>query len=143
MGGKLSLPFELTRRGEFQGAFGVKAMGTPEIVKSKEMPIPEKATNGVLVLDLAETKLPAGRHRVWLEGKLTGKYRDRPEAAESAAQASKAAEKAAADAATEQKRLIEVAGKAQDAEKESAAAAVAAAEVRLKRLEEEKAASAK
>ncbi len=98
-GGKLSVPLAVHRRFEYPAAFNLKPSGHPELDKAKELAIPEKATNVTWELNLAETKLPEGEHLVCLQGFITGKYRNNPQAAEAADRDAQAAAKAATDAA--------------------------------------------
>lgn len=97
-GGKLSVPLAVHRRFEYPAAFNLKPSGHPELDKAKELAIPEKATNVTWELNLAETKLPEGEHLVCLQGFITGKYRNNPQAAEAADRDAQAAAKAATDA---------------------------------------------
>lgn len=105
--GKLSLPVSVVRRGDFPGAFQVRLAGRAELDKGKEASIPEKATNATLELNLSEAKLPEGLHRVWLQGRITGKYRNQPEAVARAEEAFQAAERALAEAAEPDRKALE------------------------------------
>lgn len=106
-GGKLTVPLSIIRRFEYPAAFSLKPGGHPELDKAKELAIPEKATNAVWELNLAETKLPEGEHRVTLESFVSGKYRNNPEAAEVADRDAKAAAQAATEAADRLKKVNE------------------------------------
>ncbi len=121
-GTKLSVPMNVIRRGEFSAAFKVKPTGLSELDKAAEINIPEKATNVVLELNLAEPLLPPGTHTLWWQGILTGKLRVFPEAdiavtkaaeelkiAEAAVTAAAAPDKPAAE---ERKKAIEATRKA-------------------------------
>ena len=121
-GGKLSVPMRVIRRGDFSTAFNVKPTGLPELDKAKEISIPEKATNVVMELNLAETLLPPGTHTLWWQGNIAGKFRMFPEAdadvlkaieelktAEVALTAAAAPDKPAAE---ERKKVIEARRKA-------------------------------
>ena len=103
-GGKVSIPLAVARRFDYPAAFNLKPTGHGELDKAKEIAIPEKATQVAWELNLAEVKLPEGDHVVSLQGFITGKYRNNPQAAEAADRASQAAAKTAADAAEELKK---------------------------------------
>lgn len=124
-GGKLSVAFRLVRQGDFNGAFSLKPAGHPELEKAKELAVPEKATNASFELNLAETKLPPGRHTLWLHGTVAGKYRNQPEAIATTEAELKAAEQALAQAKEPDKA-------AAMARKQTAEAAKKAAEERAK-----------
>jgi hypothetical protein len=83
--GKLRIPLTIARAGEFQGAFKLKPFGHPTLDKAKETDVPEKATNVVVEVDLGEAQLPEGEHIVHLEGTVSGKYRNNPEATDETA----------------------------------------------------------
>jgi len=97
-GGKVAVAFRLVRHGDFNGTFNLKLAGHPELEKAKELAVPERATNATFELNLAETKLPPGRHTLWLQGTVAGKYRNQPEAVTAADAELKAAEQALAQA---------------------------------------------
>lgn len=124
-GGKVSVPLRIRRTGEFNGAFSLKPAGHPELDKAKELAVAEKSTNAVLELNLAETKLPAGRHTLWLQGTVAGKYRNQPEAVATADAELKAAEQALAQAKESDKAAAQ-------ARKQAAESAKKAAEERAK-----------
>jgi hypothetical protein len=119
-GATWKLPLHLERRGEFQGAFNVKAGGHAALDKAKEIPIPEKATNLVAELALGEARLPNGTHTLWLQGSLAGKYRQAPEAVAVAEAELKAAEQALASAKPEGKPAAEARKKEAEARKKAA-----------------------
>jgi hypothetical protein len=98
LGDKVSVAFRIARQGEFNGAFSLKPAGHPEFEKAEELAVPEKATNATFELNLAETKLPPGRHTLWLQGTVAGKYRNQPEAIAAADAELKAAEQVLAQA---------------------------------------------
>lgn len=124
-GGKVSVSFRIARNGDFNGAFSLKPAGHPELEKAKELAVPEKATNATFELNLAETKLPPGRHTLWLQGTVAGKYRNQPEAIAATDAELKAAEQALAQAKEPDKA-------AAMARKQTAEAAKKAAEERAK-----------
>lgn len=107
VGGKISLSFQIQRRGEFTAGFKLKAAGRSELEKAKELDVPEKATNATVELNLAETALPVGTHTIWWEGRAPGKYRNQPEAVDLAKGELKAAEDALAKVAAPEKPAAE------------------------------------
>lgn len=119
-GGKLVLPLRVIRRGEFTGAFNLKPAGHPELDKAKESTVPEKATNATVEINLAEAKLPEGIHTVWLQGSVSGKYRNNPEALAAAEAVLKEAEKAVAAASEKDKPPLEERRKAAESMKKAA-----------------------
>lgn len=119
-GAKISIPFAIRRSELFPAAFNLKPSGHPEVDKLKEITVAEKATNTVLELNLAETKLPPGRHTLWLQGLAAGKYRNNPEALALAESELKAATDAVASASTEAKAAAEERRKAAEAAKKAA-----------------------
>jgi len=118
--GRLALPFQVIRRGEFQGAFSLKPAGHPALDKAKEIAVAEKATNAVGELAIAELGLPAGTHTLWLQGTVSGRYRNNPEALAAAEAALKAAEQAVASASGDEKPKAEERRKAAEAARKSA-----------------------
>lgn len=73
--GKLSIPFNVIRRGEFTDAFKVKVYGVPALDSLKEIEIKEKGTNVTVELDLSQQKLSPGAYSFYLQGQTKGKYR--------------------------------------------------------------------
>jgi hypothetical protein len=118
--GKLAVPLRITRRGDFPAAFSLKPAGHPALDKAKEVAVAEKATNATFELNLAEAKLPVGTHTLWLQGSVTSKYRNNPEALAAAEAELKAADTALAVAATADKPKAEDRKKAAEAAKKSA-----------------------
>jgi hypothetical protein len=106
-GATWKLPLQIERRGEFHGAFKLKAVGHAALDKAQEISIPEKATNLVAELSLGEARLSTGTHTLWLQGSLTGKYRQAPEALVAAEAELKAAEQALSAAKPEGKAAAE------------------------------------
>jgi hypothetical protein len=106
-GATWKFPLQIERRGEFQGAFKLKAVGHAALDKAQEISISEKATNLVAELSLGEARIPTGTHTLWLQGSLTGKYRQAPEALVAAEAALKAAEQALSAAKPEGKAVAE------------------------------------
>jgi hypothetical protein len=74
--GKLAIPLNVTRRGDFDEAFKLKAYGVPALDSLKEIEIAQKGTNGTVELDLSQQKLSPGSHTFYLQGQTKGKYRD-------------------------------------------------------------------
>lgn len=101
------LPLQIERRGEFQGAFKLKAVGHAALDKVPEISIPEKATNLVAELSLGEARISTGTHTLWLQGSLVGKYRQAPEVLVAAEAELKAAEQALSAAKPEGKAAAE------------------------------------
>lgn len=119
-GGKLSVPVGITRRGDFPAAFKLKPVGHPSLDKAAEASIAEKATNGVVEINLAEAKLPEGIHTLWLQGTVAGKYRDNPEALAAAEVVLKDADKALASASVAEKPALEQRKKAAEETRKAA-----------------------
>ncbi len=105
--GKLAIPVRVRRNSDYNAAFNLKALGRPELDKSKDAPVAEKGTNATVELNLAELKLPEGTHWIWLQGQCAGKYRKLPEAAEAATLAAKEADKVATEAAAAAKKATD------------------------------------
>ena len=120
VGGVLNVPLRVQRRGDFGGAFNLKPAGRPELDKAKEGVVAEKATNAVVEIRLADSKLPVGSHTLWLQGTLTGKYRNQPEAVAAADAALKAATEALAAAKPAEKPAAEERKKAAEAAQKTA-----------------------
>lgn len=120
VGGKLSVPVGITRRGDFPAAFKLKPAGHPSLDKAAEANIAEKATNGVVEINLAEAKLPEGVHTLWLQGTVAGKYRDNPEALAAAEAGLKDADKALASASAAEKPALEQRKKAAEETRKAA-----------------------
>lgn len=102
-GTRVSLAWQIHRSPTFTSSFTLKPGGHPELEKLKELTLPDHATNATLELNLAELKLPAGEHLLWLHGLATGKYRNNPEALALAETDLKAATDAATTAVGDQK----------------------------------------
>jgi hypothetical protein len=113
-------PLQIERRGEFQGAFNLKAGGHPALEKVKEVSVPEKVTNLVAECSLGEARLPAGTHTLWFQGSVTGKYRQQPEALVVAEAELKAAEQALASATSADKVAAENRKKEAEARRKAA-----------------------
>ena len=119
-GATVSIPLRIVRRGEFQGAFTLKAAGRPEWDKIKEVAVAEKATNATVELKLGDLKAPAGTHTLWFQGLVTGKYRNQPEAVAAAEADLKKAVDALAAAKPADKPAAEQRKKEAEAAKKSA-----------------------
>ena len=74
--GKLAIPLTVTRRGEFNEAFKLKAYGIGALDSLKEIEVAEKGTNATVQLDLSQQKLSPGSYTFHLQGQTKGKYRD-------------------------------------------------------------------
>lgn len=118
--GKVSIPLAVIRRGDFNGAFTLKLAGRPEFDKAKEAAVPEKATNLTLEINLSEAKPPEGVYRVWLQGQVSGKYRNNPEALAAAEAELKAADMAIAAASAADKPKLEERRKAVEEKRKAA-----------------------
>jgi hypothetical protein len=124
LGGKLSIPLKVTRRGEFNTNAKFKPGGHPALNGAKEIEISGSATNAVLELDLGQAKLPQGMHHIYLFGHLKGQYRKLTAAELKAAEEerskgeaeAKAAEKEAGELAAAAKSSPEAAEKLKKAE---------------------------
>ena len=66
-GSKVSLPVTLQRRGDFGANLKLRLVGHPALGAGKEIDIDKAATNGVFELDLGQTKIPEGEHRLHVE----------------------------------------------------------------------------
>ena len=73
--GKLAIPLNVTRNGEFNEAFKLKAYGVPALDSLKEVEVKEKGTNATVELDLSQQKLGPGKYTFYLQGQTKGKYR--------------------------------------------------------------------
>ncbi|MEN9676700.1 MAG: hypothetical protein RIS76_2596 [Verrucomicrobiota bacterium] len=118
--GKVSIPLNILRRGEFNGAFNVRLAGRSELEKSKEVSVPEKSTNATVEITLGEAKLPEGLHRVWLQGQVAGKYRNNPEALAAAEAELKSLEQALTAASATEKAPLEERKKAAEERRKAA-----------------------
>ena len=105
--GKLAITLDVVRRGDFPAELNLKPQGRSEWDKLKAAKVSEKATNATLEFDLAEAKLPEGEHTVWLQGTLTGKYRNNLEALTQAESDLKAIEKELSMATPADKSALE------------------------------------
>lgn len=105
-GGKLPVPYTVTRRGEFNAAFKLKPAGPGDAAGLKEFEVDAKATNFTLTLDLAALKLGEGLHTFTLEGSTAGKYRNNPEGAAQAEAAVKEADQRIAQAEAALKKAV-------------------------------------
>ena len=119
-GSAFKLPLLLERRGEFQGAFNLKAGGHVALEKAKEINVPEKVTNLVVELSLGESRLPVGTHTLWLQGSVAGKYRQALDTLASAEAGLKAAEQALTSAGAGGKSAAEARKKEAEARKKAA-----------------------
>ena len=126
--GKLQIPLQLDRRGEFSETLKLKASRVPALDGLKELEIESKTNAATLEIDLGQLKLGPGTHTFALQAQTKGKYRNNPDAAAQAEQASKQAEKIAADAAAEAGKTAAALAAATKAAEEAAAQSNVAAE---------------
>ncbi len=105
--GKLTLPLKVQRQAGFTAAFNLKPAGHDALAKAPETSVPENATQANLELVLKDLPLPPGIHTLWLQGAVTGKYRNNPEALVAAQEALKVADTALASASPDQKPMAE------------------------------------
>lgn len=119
-GATWKFPLHIQRRGEFQGAFKMRAAGHPAWDKAKEIDVPEKATNLVAEVSLGDARLPTGTHTLWLQGSVAGKYRQAPEVLVAAEGELKEADKALSAAKAEEKAAAETRKKDAEARRKAA-----------------------
>ncbi len=105
--GRLTLPVRIRRQPGFTAAFSVRPAGHEALTKAAETSIPENATGATVELVLKEPPLPPGRHTLWLQGAVAGKYRNNPEALAAAEEALRAADTALASASPDRKPMAE------------------------------------
>lgn len=126
-GEKLTIPLQLTWRGEFSGAFKLKAMG-PGFEGVKEFDVPLNAPTAQLELDLAALKTAPGEYALALYGGSVTKYRYNLAAVKAAEEEQKQAAAEVAELTAQAKQLATDAQAApadKKAEAESAAKAAA------------------
>ena len=73
-GGKLDIPLNITRRGEFTEALKLKAAGTAAIEALKEIDVDAKTKTAKLSIDLKTVKIPAGTYTIYLSAQTKGKH---------------------------------------------------------------------
>ena len=134
VGGALKLPVKLDSTDAFKAQTKIKVFGHKEAPKIKEINVdPKKKNEGVLDVNLASAKLPAGEHSLFCSAQVKGKYKvySEEEAKKASEEAKKADErlKAGQKEAAEAKKALDEAKKALDAaEKEKDEAKIAAAD---------------
>jgi len=74
-GGKLEVPLNVVRRGEFKDVLKIKTAGVAGAEQLKETEVAAKDNGAKMVLDTAAMKLPAGRHTVYFTAMSKGKFR--------------------------------------------------------------------
>jgi hypothetical protein len=141
---KLSIPFKVTKRGEFGAAIPLKLTGHPLLEKLKEVNVDKAGDTAAVELDLAALKVPPGVYTLYVESLAKVKYRANAQAAKAAEDAAKSADKTAAELAAAVKaaeaKMAKVKPDAPDrAELEKAAKAAAA---KMKEAEAAKTAAA-
>lgn len=119
-GGRTNLTIRLVRQPDFTAGFSLRFAGQTEAEKLKEISFAEKATHATLEINLADPKIPEGEHLVWLQGQVSGKYRNNPEALAAAEAELKAAEQELASASGDHKPAAEEKRKAAEARKKAA-----------------------
>ncbi|HAM71344.1 MAG TPA: hypothetical protein DCM86_06850 [Verrucomicrobiales bacterium] len=67
VGGKLTIPIQLTRNAEFPGPTKLRLLGHPALGTGKELDVDKGATNGVFEVDLSAIKIPEGEHLLHIE----------------------------------------------------------------------------
>ena len=75
VGGKLEVPLNVVRRGEFKDVLKIKTAGVPGADQLKETEVAAKDSGVKMVLDTAAMKLPAGKHTVYFTAMSKGKFR--------------------------------------------------------------------
>lgn len=75
VGGKLEVPLNVVRRGEFKDVLKIKTAGVPGAEQIKETELAAKEDGVKMVLDTAAMKLPAGKHTVYFTAMSKGKFR--------------------------------------------------------------------
>ncbi len=118
--GKISLPVEVKREGDFNGAFNLKLLGHSGVEKAKEIAIAEKATHATAEWNVADMGLPTGTQSLWLHGTVAGKYRNQPEALTEAEKELKQAEQAVGAAPLDGKAKAEERKKAAEEKRKAA-----------------------
>ena len=104
---KVRVPISVARQEGFAGAFSLRMGGRAELDKARDAPVPEKASEATLEISLGDAALPEGVHRVWLQGHVTGRYRNNPEALAQAEEALQQVEEALAAAAESEKAALD------------------------------------
>ena len=94
IGGKVTVPVKVARRGQFAADLKVKPYGHATLAKVPDSTV--KKDSGNVVIDLKKYKLPEGTHQLFLKTNSKGKYRKVSKAIKEA----EAAAKVATDAAT-------------------------------------------
>lgn len=75
LAGKLKIPINLVRRGEFKDAVKLKAAGIAVLDPVKEIDVNGNTNTATLELDLTQVKVPVGAHTFYLQAQTKGKYR--------------------------------------------------------------------
>lgn len=107
IGGKVTVPVKVARRGEFAADLKVKPYGHATLAKVPDSTVKKEAGN--VVIDLKKYKLPEGTHQLHLKTNSKGKYRPVSKELKTAEAAAKAATDAAAAAEKHSQALTEVA----------------------------------
>jgi chemotaxis protein histidine kinase CheA len=127
--GKLKIPIEVTRRGEFNETLKIKASGLAALEALKELEVNSKTNSAILEVDLTQQKIPAGNYSFYLVAQTQGKYRRQTAGeVEAAEKAAKQAEKTAGELTDASKKAAEALAAAIKAAEEAAISAKAATE---------------
>lgn len=137
---KLTIPLQLTWRGEISGQLRLRAYGNG-FTGLKPLEIQPKTETADLVLDLATLKPAPGEHTLALYSGYVVKYRNNPGSVLLAEAAQKAAEQEAATAAAEAKKLADAVTAAPAEKRADAKLAAKAAAEKLKVAEAAKTAA--
>ncbi|PYI80554.1 MAG: hypothetical protein DME26_21365, partial [Verrucomicrobia bacterium] len=136
VGGKVKIPIQIARRGEFKANLKLKAAGIPALDSMKEIDIDGKATEASLEIDLSQQKIPPGTYSFYLQTQTQGKYprlvstglMTAEEQVKAAEDAAKLAEKQANDLAAETKKAMKMLSTATKALDEAESATKTAAD---------------
>ena len=112
VGGKLTVPLKLVRRGEFSGGKTTLKVFGEGFEQAPAIDLPLSADQGSAVLDLASLKTPPGEYRIAFYGGVVTQYRYAPEAVKAAESARADAEKSVGTIERELKQLTEAVKKA-------------------------------
>jgi hypothetical protein len=76
--GKIIIPLNVERHGEFVANFKLKAFGIPQLDKLGELEVKKDQNKTSLEIDLAKFKVPVGVHNFNLASTVKGKYQYPP-----------------------------------------------------------------
>lgn len=116
LAGKLQIPLQVHRRGDFNDLIKLKPAGIPPVDPMKEIDVNNKTNETMLTLDLTQLKIPVGTHTIYLQAQTKGKYRKlTPEEIKTAETAMKSADETVKLAEKEASELAAAAKKASEA----------------------------